>query len=222
MQSLHWIRILKSATVVSCFVVLLANAGCVQLAANLLHAWHGGVIPAEFDDLKGKRVAVVAITDAGISTDPNSILLANFVRGLLEKNVKKIDLVTQDEVDPWFEGDSTGSEKDFIAMGKGVKADMVVAVEMTQLTLREGQTLFRGKADLAVSVYDMKKSGKVIFRKRHSEFAYPEMGGMPATETDETKFRRVYLLHVAEKLSHHFYGHELGSNVANDATILSY
>ncbi len=222
MQSHYSIRILKSAAIVGCLIVLVANAGCVQLAANLLHVWHGGEIPAEFGDLKGKRVAVVAITDAGVSTDPNSILLANFVRGLLEKNVKKIDLVTQDEVDPWFDGDKKGGEKDFIAMGKGVKADMVVAVEMTQLTLREGQTLFRGKSNLAVSVYDIKKSGKTVFRKKHSDFAYPEMGGLTTTETDETKFRRIFLLHVAERLSHHFYGHELGSDVANDATILSY
>jgi len=93
---------------------------------------------------------------------------------------------------------------------------------MNRLKLREGQTLFRGTSDLSVAVYDMSKSGKVVFRKKHSDFAYPDMGGMPATETDETKFRRIYLLHVAENLAHYFCGEDPGSDVARDATILGY
>jgi hypothetical protein len=222
MTRLTQYRSLRLAFLFAGLFALVANAGCVQLAANLIYAWQGGAIPAEYDGLKGKRVAVVALTDAGVSSDPNGILLANFVRGLIDKNVKKVDLVKQDEVDGWFEGDKDNAEGDFVTMGKGVKADLVVAVEMTEMTLREGPTLFRGNSNIAVTVYDIKKDGKPVFRKKFNDYGYPEVGGMPTTETDETKFRRIYLMNVADKLAHHFYPHELGSNVANDASILGY
>ncbi len=48
------------------------------------------------------------------------------------------------------------------------------------------------------------------------------MAGQSTTETDEDKFRRVYLMNAADKLSRCFYAHESGEDVAMDATILKY
>ncbi len=200
----------------------LVSVGCVQLAANLVHAWNGGVAPAEFDGLKEKKVAVVAVTDAGVCTDANAILLARFVRGLLESNVKKIRVVSHDDVDRWLETSNAWTERDFAKLGKGVDAQAVVVVEMTDLTLKEGPTLHRGKSNLSVTVYDVSKDGKIAFRRSYPQFAYPEMAGMSNTDVDDTKFRRIYLARAAEKAAKHFYGQAMGSEVALDATALSY
>ncbi len=51
------------------------------------------------------------------------------------------------------------------------------------------------------------------------------MASMTTTETDEEKFKRVYLTNVADKLSRYFYAHEFGDDVAmecEDTPVYSY
>jgi hypothetical protein len=196
-------------------------SGCVSLAANMLNVFKGADVPAEFKELEDKSVAIVVASDSGIGSDTTSILMSHYLHGLLREKVKEIRLVGQNEIDKWVKGQDRQSG-DFFEIGQGVKADYLVAVEVMNLSLRDGATLFRGKADVTVSVFDMTKTSRPVFRRELQEFTYPSVAGVPTTESDESKFRRTYLLHLANRIGRYFYPSEVGADVAADAKILNY
>ncbi len=199
---------------------LLPLTGCIQFAANLMHVVNGPQVPAEFKGLDGKKIAVIANDESGICSDEVTIRIAGSLRGILLGKLKKATLVTQEEIETWLHGKSS-REKDFVEIGKGVKADYLIDVELLNMKLKDGQTLYRGRADITVTVWDVNAS-KIAYRKTLPEYTYPVMAGQATTETDEDKFRRVYLMNVADKIGRYFYAHEFGEDVAIDATILSY
>lgn len=199
---------------------LLPLTGCIQFAANLMHVVSGPQVPAEFKGLDGKTVAVVATDEAGICSDETTIRLAGTIRGILSGKLKKATLVNHEEIETWLHGKSS-RERDYVEIGKGVKADYLIAVEILNLKLKDGQTLYRGRADIEVIVWDVNAS-KIAYRKALPEYTYPMMAGQATTETDEDKFRRVYLMNVSDKIGRYFYAHDFGEDVAIDATILSY
>ena len=168
-----------------------------------------------------KKVAVICSTDEGVSTDVNGIVVARFVRKLMEEKIDKIKMTGEQELDQWVLGQSS-DVRDYAEIGKGLGVDYVVAIDMVNLTLKNGSTLHRGNCDLTVSVYDIKKSGKVAFRKHIPGFAYPSMEGTPTTDVNETTFRRIYLTRVAHRVARHFFPYEVGADVAADASMLAY
>ncbi|QDV24118.1 hypothetical protein [Aureliella helgolandensis] len=196
-------------------------SGCISLAANLIGAVQGTDRPAEYTGLKGKRVAVIVATDSGIGADTASAMLASYIQANLKNNVKDIDLVRQSEVERWVSsrGQTDGS---YLDIGKGVKAEQVVAVEVTNLGLRNGATLYKGHADLVVSVLDITDEGEIMYRKHLPEFTFPKMGGPSVTDTTESKFRGLFLTVVAEKVSGLFYPVDPTAEVALDATANSF
>jgi hypothetical protein len=209
--------IMRFLIAILCFLPL---TGCIQFAANLMHVVSGPQVPPEFKGLDGKRIAVVALNESGICSDEVTIRLAGLLRGVLAGKLKKASMVNDVEVEGWLHGKSS-REKDFIEIGKGVKADYVISVGIRNLKLKDGQTLFRGRSDIEVTVWDVNAS-KIAYQKALPEYTYPLMAGQATTETDEDKFRRVYLMNVADKVGRFFYAHDFGEDVAIDATILNY
>jgi len=201
-------------------ISFLPLTGCLQFAANLMHVMSGPQVPAEFKGLDGKRVAILSNNESGICRDESTIRLAGNLKGILAGKLPKATFVRQDEIDSWLDGKSS-RDQDFVAIGEAVKADYLISVEMLDLKLKDGQTLFRGRSNLTVRVWDV-KSSKIAFQKSLPEYTYPIMAGQATTETDEPKFRRVYLMNVADKIGRYFYAHEFGEDVAMDATILHY
>lgn len=199
---------------------LMFTTGCMQFAANLLHVVSGPQIPAEFKGLENKKVAIVCTNEMGVCRDETTIRLAGNLKGILASRLPKSTFINQDEIDRWLEG-SAASDQDVVSIGKGVKADYVIAADVLNLQLKDGPTLYRGRSDLSIRVWDV-SSGKPVFAKQYPSHAYPTMGGQSTTETDENQFRRVYLVNVADKLARHFYAHDFGEEVALDATISKY
>lgn len=210
----------------SCFtcllvaIVLLTQSGCLGLAANLMNVVKGHTVKAEFKELEGKRVAVVTLTDSSqYSDDASARILSRRVSEILLKEVKDIELVREDEVQQWR--DRNGWDAiEFIDIGKGVKADKVIAIEMTNLRLRDGATLYRGRAAVTTTVYDV-KSGKTEFRKHLDEFTYPETAGQYTSETTEARFRTLYLSVLAARISRWFHSYDYSDTVAMDAAIIT-
>jgi hypothetical protein len=198
----------------------LTSTGCIQFAANLMNVIHGPAVPAEFKGFENKKVALVCSDESGIGRSEASIHLAGNLKGILVSKLPKTTFVNQQEIDQWVEGSSV-STHDWAAIGQGVNSDFVLAVDMQKLNLRQGPTLFRGQSDLIVTVWDVKQ-GKAAFRRSLAEYSYPQIAGMPSTETDEDKFRRIYLMNVASRIARYFYAHEFGEDYAVDATILSH
>src|SRR5947209_12972167 len=113
-----------------CIVATLAFLGAIPGCGPIATiAWliHGPeMIPAEFDGLKGKRVAVVCL-DANSLCGPGgeADAVGKAVVMTLQKNVPNIIMVRQSEVADWL--DNHGYYvTDYRDVGRGVKADMVV------------------------------------------------------------------------------------------------
>lgn len=213
LRGLAWTLLLVGA--------LTGASGCVNLASNLMYAFGKNKTPAEYDGFQGKTVAIVCGSERGLSNDATSTLLTRYLEALLSKNVKEITIIKQDKVDNWL--DTNGwSESDYQEIGKGVGADQVLAINMSNLTLRDGMTLYKGKADISVSVYDIADDGKVVYRKNFPEFEYPKIGGPTITDTSEARFNVLFLTVVSKRIATLFYEADPNDMFAIDAISASY
>lgn len=197
--------------------VVLASCGCVNLAANLIHAVTGNERPAEYDGLEGQRVAVVCSSDGKMGGEATDTILAGNIHAALSMNIDDIELVRHSEIEQWLDVHGW-QNSDYVEIGKGVKADRLLAVELSGLKLKNGQTLFRGETDIAVTVYEI-PSGKLLYRKQMPEFAFPQQGGKPITETSENKFRSFFLSIVTQEVAGLFYPVDATAHVARDAML---
>jgi hypothetical protein len=208
---------MSNPTLLFLLCVVLLNSGCIKLAANMIHAIRGNDLPAEYSGLAGQRVAVVCSVDGSVASEASGSMLTSFVNSLLVKNLPKSTIIGQEEVERWLEIEGW-SGNDALAVGRGVKADQVVSIQVTDLKLKDGATLYRGSCDIRVSVYDTKADGKLSFVKNITEHAYPRVGGTPISDTTETKFRSAYLQVVAHKVAGLFYPSDPTFEYALDAT----
>jgi len=199
---------------------LAVQTGCLGIAANLMNVVRGHTVKAEYPGLEGKRIAIVTVTDSSqYSDDASARILSRRVSEILTAEVKNVKLVREDEVQQWR--DRNGWDAiEFIDIGRGVKADKVVGIEMTNLRLRDGATLYRGRAVVTVTVYDI-ESGTVEFRRHLDDFTYPVTAGMYTSETTEAKFRNLFLGVLASKVARYFHGYDFSDTVALDAAIVS-
>ena len=199
-------------------VVLMASTGCVSLLSNVLYVIKGKDAPAEFDELKGKKVAVL-VSNNGVHTwDAVSVVLAKNINLHLGTKVKKIQLVGQDMVEGVCQDQPLG-QIDFEQVASRLGADYIIDASISDLKLREGQTLFRGRCTSSVVVY---KKGETapVFRKSFPEYIYPSTGA-PVTEMEESTFQRAYLTLVAGRIARVFYPYDPTEDVAMDAAITS-
>jgi hypothetical protein len=201
-------------------VGLATQTGCLGMAANLMNVVRGHTVKAEFPGLADKRVAIVTVTDSSqYSDDASARILSRRVAEILGREVKDVEIVREDEVQQWR--DRNGWDAiEFLDIGRGVKADKVVGIEMTNLRLRDGATLYRGRAEVTVSVYDI-ATDTMEFRRHLEEFTYPVSAGMYTSETTESKFRNLFLGVLASKVSRYFHGYDFSDTVAQDAAIVN-
>ncbi len=204
-------------------VVLLsmaASGGC-GLLSGMLYAVRGEKVPAEYAEFKNKKVAVVAVSDTSPYRDDDvaARMLARQVSETLQTEVKKIELIDEDEIDKWR--DSHGWDNtDYAALGKGVGADQVLVIEIADMRLRDGATLYKGRAAVTTTVYDV-ATGKRPFRRHLEEFTYPVTTGQYTSETTEPRFRRTFIMMLAQRVSRYFYDYNYEDTFALDAKIAS-
>ena len=211
------LRVIKFALVAA---ALAALPGCGPIATIAWLINGPEMVPAEFDGLKGKRVAVVCL-DANSLGGPGgeADTVAKAVAMLLSNNVKDIHMVRHSEVADWL--DTHGDDvTDYRDIGRGVKADMVVGVDLLGFNLHEGQTLLKGRAKVGVKVYDMKKGGELVYESAPREIAWPENGARHVTE-NEANFRNNFVGVLAERIAKDFYAVELARGFATDAQFLA-
>ncbi len=200
----------------ACLILIIAcTTGCISFAANLMGVIRGNTRPAEYEGLEGKRVALICVSESGLEVDKVSSMLTSYMQANINSHIDEIDLVRQSEIERWLERHASEAEE-FVEVGKGVKAEKLIAVEVENLTLKDGATLYKGQCDISVSVFDV-PSGKIEFRKQLPEFAYPTIGGPSITDTTDAKFRGLFLSVLADKISGLFYDVEVGEDFALDA-----
>ena len=201
---------------------LLSSLGCVGAMSQLLYVIKGHEMPAAFDELEGKRIAVVCISDASaygpdtLTYTISNALSVKLAQGLKEEETVIIPVTTVEE---WI--DTNGwNERDFLALGKGVEADLVVAVDVKSYTIHEGSTMFKGKSDVTATVYNINKEGQVDHHYGPQLFEYPQHG-RPAIQTTERAFETLYLGRLVTVLAEQFIAHDHLDSFATDA-IMNY
>lgn len=207
------------ACALSLALLTLPALGCIGALAQGLYLFQGEKVPAEFEGLPGKRVAVVCLSNtAAAGPGSEADVVARLVSNLLATHVKEIDLVHQDEVYDWMDNHNW-DQTDYRPVGRGVKADMIVAIEISGFRLYEGSTLYKGRANVTVSVLDMSKNGQVVFRREMPDFAYPTNAGHHTADITEARFRRMFLDEIATQVARRFYAYDLIETFAADTPI---
>ena len=197
-------------------LLMAVSGGCAGLWAQIGY-WSGGaMVPAAYPRLDNQRVAVVCVTDTSSyasGTEPE--VLARSVGTLLEENVHNIDVVRWQEVADWI--DKNGwDELDYREVGKGVDADQVVAIDLEGFQLHEGSTLYRGRANVTVTVYDIANGGKEVYRNELPEITFPVNSPHPVADTSEAKFRREFLRVLSRQVAKQFYRYDIVEDYATD------
>ncbi len=204
-------------------LVLATQVGCLGLLSNFMHAVGADKVPADYKDAKKLakgRLAIVTLADNSEYSDNISArLLSRNVREILTRELSGVSLVREDEIADWR--DSNGWDKvDFAAIGKGVKADKVIGIELRNLRLRDGATLYRGRSDATVVVIDV-PTGEVLYRRDLDEYTYPTTAGQYTSETTESRFRKLYLGMLATQIGRSFHAYDFSDTVAIDGAIAS-
>ncbi len=209
----------KPTALVLLSIMMVASVGCIGAAAQLIYMIKGHKTPAAFKGLEGQRVAVVCVSDASAyGPDTLTYTINKAVSVKLANSVKRITVIPPSEIENWMDRNGWG-EHDFAEIGRGLKADKVLAIQVGSYSIREGQTLYKGRADLTISVYDLKKDGQVVFAKGPQEYAFP-VNGHPAIQTTDRRFEAAYLGKLTDFVAKLFYDSDALDNVAEDAMSL--
>lgn len=193
--------------------------GCRSALATAMFLIKGTDVDPDFGELKGKKVAVVCrplvslqYRNANAARD-----LAQQVTLLLQQQVPKIKTVDQRKVTKWTD-ENTWEE--YAEVGKAMKADMVVGIDLEGFSIFQGQTLYQGKANATIRVYDCRQGGKMVFEKILPQAVYPPNSGVPTSDRLEAEFRREFVSVLADQIARHFYAHDPHADLAQDASAL--
>lgn len=200
-------------------LVFLSSPGCTSVLTTAVFLIRGYDDPAEFKGLKGKRVAVLCRPpiDEGLDGKLAASEVAEQIGRLLEKNLRKTVVIDQEEVSNWT--DLNGWE-DFKAIGEALDAEMVVGIELERFSLYESQTVYRGKSNVQIDVWDMTQGGQLVYSKTPPQNLYPPSTGIPAS-MPKNEFRRIYIGVLAEEIGKLFYSHDGTLSFARDSQALS-
>jgi hypothetical protein len=194
-------------------------AGCQGALLTAAYLIKGTDLEAEYDGLWQKKVVVVCrpavdltYRDANVAKD-----LARQISNLLRTNGKKIEVVDHRKVEEWTDENIW---EEYVEIGQAFEADMVVGVELHDFTIYQGQTLYQGKANVQVRVFDCANGDEPVFERELPEILYPPNSPIPTTDKAEAEFRRTFVRMMAEQIGRYFYPHDAYADYALDATAL--
>jgi hypothetical protein len=187
-------------------------AGC-NLLAGIGYITHNDNTSARCNDLVGKRVAIVCRPVEQLQYSDSSAApdLASAVGERLTKNVKGCKVISSSDVAEWADGHNWD---EYVQVGKALKADMVVGIDLEQFSLNEGATLYKGRSKVHIWVYDVKNGSKRVFERNMPPTIYPPNAAVANTERPESEFRRQYIAVLAERIARHFYSYDARDDFA--------
>jgi len=198
-------------------LALALSAGCSMLPA-IVWVIDPDDVDAEFEELNGKRVALICRATSMEYAHPTvSRDLAVRVAALLRKNVRKVEVVDERELADWVDKHDW---HDYREVGRALKADMVVGIDLERFELSRGSTLLQGQADVRLAVYDVKNNTKVWEPTKPLSVKYPPNSPYAAADRQEDDFRRQFLGVLAERVARHFYDYDSRKDFALDSTVL--
>lgn len=188
-------------------IMLATQIGCVRLLTTVAYFVKGTNDEPEFEGLKDKRVAIVCrplveLRYGSAGTAAND--LATRVGQLLKQHVKRIKIVKQSQVNDWTDENPDQELED---IGRGVKADVVLGIDIEQFNLLLGQTLYQGKAVVHLRVCNV-SDGEVLWEKTMRQIVWPTRSGVSTQDKPLPEFQREYLEVLSTEIGNHFYPHD--------------
>ena len=199
--------------------VMASFGGCQAAMATAMYLIKGTDVDPEYAGLKGKKVAVVCrpITELNYANSTVGRDLVQQMSKLLQERVPKIKVVDAQKVNKWCD-ENTWEE--YVEVGKALKADVVIGVELEKFSIYQAQTLYQGKANAMVRVYDCKDGGKVVFEKILPQTVYPPNAFIQTSDVQESEFRREFVGVLADQIARHFYSHDPYADLGQDNSAL--
>jgi hypothetical protein len=186
--------------------LLITQAGCLKAITIAGYFIKGTDDPAEFGGLKDKKVAVVCRPLVELKYGAGTVVndLAERVGQLLKENGRRIKVIKQSEVNSWTD---ENPDQELAELGEGVKANMVLGIDLEDFSVYLGQTLYQGKAQVKLSVCDV-STGEVVWSRHMRQVVWPARGGRPAQDEPLQQFQREYIEVLATEIGNHFYPHD--------------
>jgi hypothetical protein len=169
---------------------------------------------------KNKEVTVLILTYAAMDPPIQLLnadrqiaqMLAKQLTDLFQADKEKVVVVPPRKVDAYKSQHSSRRGLDPVEVGRHFKADKVIYLELTKLSLYEqgaGNQLLRGRAEINASVVDVQHPDDTD-DPQPLHYVYPADSHGPAAEDLDTPlpvFRQRFLAYVAKRLSWAFAPH---------------
>lgn len=201
-------RMMKQSAWLAVFgaAVIITQMGCLKALTIAGYFVNGTDDPPAYDGLKDKKVAVVCRPlvelKYGAGTVPTD--LAARVGQLLKQYGKRIKVVRPSEVNSWTD---ENPDQELAELGEGVKADMVLGIDLEDFSLFLGQTLYQGKAQVKLTLCNV-STGEIVWEQAMRQVIWPARYGRPAQDEPLQQFQREYIEILATEIGNHFYPHD--------------
>jgi len=180
-------------------------------------------IQPDFDKLtkesltdKGVKVAVVCFAPDEVRLNFIDVDkdIAKFVAHRLFQ--KQIKVIQPDRVQDWLDRHDDWDKPDEIGEATGATHVIFVDVHKYNLFEENSHDLFRGRAEVLVSVFKMQKGDQAekIYTKEITSL-YPLSAPRATTELSYDRFRRQYLGRLSEEIGRLFYEYFNGDDMAD-------
>jgi len=204
----------------SALVLLLLTGGCGKL---LYFFWPFGrtvTIPAQFDGLKNRSVAVVVFAPESTQFEyPWAVLnLSALTSARLRAGVKGITTIDPQKINAYQHKNRHWVEMDRTALGKALDADFVLYVSLVEFsTVEEGYVdLLRGRINGEIKVYDCSKSEDVacVWTCDNIRVKFPKTATV-RTARNEADIHSIIMVKFSEKLARKFHSYKVDREKLN-------
>lgn len=195
-------------------LLALATSGCKLLIPIAMLGEHTETIPAEYDKLPGKKVAICVWAPQEVLFDYPLLRLeiSGHVYDRMSANMKDVEFVDVRRVEDYLQR-TLALSIDPVLVGKEFSADAVIYLEMTDFHLRdpEAPDLVRGKAAASVTVYDLTANPDEPrqYELEPVSAEYPEHQTLQMTETNVLVARQQVYEKFAAIVARKFHAYEV-------------
>lgn len=201
---------------------LLASSGCAGALMMPYYLIYGTDAPAKYKaEVKEipKESTMVVICRSNLNlfgeSNPNADLSQAITYAMstgLKK--KKLRWITYGEVEDKFDEEELNSQS-FEKMGKALKADYVVGVEIDSFDVHHSTQFYQGNAKVLVRLIDV-KNAETIVRESMPTYTYPPTP-VPSADYEEIEFQKTFIVRLAKNICTLFCPHDPHAEYAADS-----
>ncbi len=191
--------------------------GCTGPALTVMYLLGAMDIPAQYKGLKGKKVAIVCRPIASTQYQNPNVAheIARQVGRLIKRHVSKVEIVDYRKVADWTDNNNW---EEFVDIGDALEVDRVIGIDLESFNIFQGQTLYQGRANCIVKVYDCTiEDVEPVFEKVLPPIVYPPNTGIPTSEKTESRFQLEFIGIISSQIARLFYNHDPHSDFALDS-----